>query len=529
MRYEPNGQYQSQSVQISEIVLKINLLNIAERDLGFLTFFKSNINITEEEILEKCHRSLQLIRNAIPRGFRGIAPSLELIVEHVRLDESGRKVSKLSKFLSRIRANMIASLEEIPSSKEKLIACLCARAEVDGDLSFWTLCLENGWREPQSLNPKQFRDLLEDYSNNVDSLHWLFVLRFAGLLSGRASEEKANEALEWYKSEFAAVGNLRDSEAHFGAEIALPDEGLWSIIGAVRSVKIRSAIFQHARRYHRGLLKSQNPAGYWNFGYGPDCKPNAMATASICVGIGGFLGFSEDELRGSITRACDWLVSQQRADGGWTHFDKKKSDVLVTALALDALRRCDCDHYNAEIERAENYLVQMQRADGLWNLPGRSRNALVALIAECLLGLSPKFSDISQFSDLSRDHYFFAVESSSSDEGVARQLSLIGLQMAAEFFTYHLLSGFEPPEPYFNDHGRTVGLREALALLEKRLVAEGVLSAGTILPYRTQLRELAIVRDEVVHKVRLPSKSELRRHIEVVHGFFNRMSPGFLS
>lgn len=529
MRYQPSGEHQDQSALIGEIITRLNLLSMAERNIGFMSVFKNKTDLRHDEIREKSFQSFELIRGAIPKGFRVKLPDIDSISDYIERDEAAKRKSNLYKFLAKLRGALIKKLQDIPSSKEKTIACLCARSDVEGDLPFWTLCLEGGWRDRNSLGSADFRDLLENHNGHISSLHWLYVLRFAGLQSGRASEEKIAEALDWYRSEFAAVGSLQDYGTAFNPEIILPDEGLWSLIGAVRSVKLRSAIFRYARRYCRGLLKSQGALGSWSLGYGPDCKPNAMATASICVAIGTFLGFSDDDVRHSTIKACDWLVSQQRKDGGWAHLKKNEADILVTALALDALRRCDSVHYCEEISHAEQFIVNMQRPDGLWDIRGRYQNEINALIAECLLGLSTDFSEVSQFSDLARDHYFFAVEGLNSEEGVGRQLVLIGLQMATEFFTYHLLNGFDPPEPYFNDQGRTVGLREALGLLEKRLICTGDLPSGAVLPFRTQLRELAIARDEVVHKIKVPSKGELRRYSEAVHSFFNRMSPGFLS
>ncbi len=516
------------SAQIAQCLVKLKYISLAQRNLVFVALSKKHGEIDGHRRTDIATSVSALISQAKPHGSRGKNPTAEMVFDYADAEEGMREDTELAKIISRYQRKLIASLEKIPSSKIKTAAGLCANAEVEGNIAYWSICLENKWIEEDSLGRNFSRDAIEDYNGYITLIHWLYVCRFSSYLTGRTKERYLSDVREWYHAEFGAAFESIKDAPNINFEVPYPSEGPWSLIAAVRDLRIRSAIFRPARQYFRALLRWQRPEGCWMSGHGPAIQPNVMATAAIAVGLGTFFGLSDEHVRNSVYSACDWLSGVQRKDGGWAHLDGRKGEAFVTALVLDALRRTDEDHYHREIDGAERFLLSKQRPDGLWDLRGRASETLNAIVAEALIDSAPKFSREAGFVDLAKEHFFIASESTDSDEIVGRQMAIIGLHMASEFFCYALHQTLDPPEPYSNDQGKTVGLREALGALERRSALAGQIPEGGSLPYRTQLRELANLRDEVVHKVRFPDKSEVQRHRETVRRFMNEMIPGFL-
>ncbi|MBC6454950.1 MAG: 2,3-oxidosqualene cyclase [Hormoscilla sp. SP5CHS1] len=77
----------------------------------------------------------------------------------------------------------------------------------------------------------------------------------------------------------------------------------------------------------------------------------------------------------AIRKACHWLVSKQRPDGGWgEHFqgclsgeyvEHTESQVTQTAWAMMALLKAEANHW-PEITRGANFLIDMQLENGGW-------------------------------------------------------------------------------------------------------------------------------------------------------------------
>lgn len=516
------------SGRIAEVLVKLKYLSLAQRNLVFVSLSKKHGEVDGYRRAELAASVSTFIMQAKPKNTRGKTPTEEMVFEYADADDQARASTELAKMINQYRSRLISALESIPSSKVKIIAGLRANAEIDGNVPYWVMCLENHWIMNNALVQPLAREMIEEFDGHITPIHWLYVDRFSEYLSGRTREQYFSEAREWYCAEFTSAFESVKDMPNINFEMAYPSEGPWSLIAVVRDLRLRSAVFRPARQYFKALLKWQSPEGYWTSGYGPQVQPNVMSTAAIAVGLGTFFGLSDDTVRKSVYSACDWLAAAQRKDGGWVHLGSNKSDCLVTALILDALRRTDPDHYHRQIVNAEQFLLNKQRPDGLWDLRGRASETLNAIVAESVLDLAPRFSKEAGFADLAKEHFFIASEGTDSDEIVGRQMSIIGLHMASEFFCYALHQALDPPEPYFNDQGKTVGLREALAALERRKVLAGEIPEGGSLPYRTQLRELANLRDEVVHKVKFPDKSDVKRHRDNVRKFMNEMISGFL-
>jgi lanosterol synthase len=127
------------------------------------------------------------------------------------------------------------------------------------------------------------------------------------------------------------------------------------------------------RAIHRGktcLRQQQHPDGSWAGFWGINFIYGTM------FGIQGLLAAREAGDDAAIAKACDWLVSKQRADGGWgEHFqgclidkyvEHSESQVVQTAWALKALLEAETTHREA-VEKGIDFLVRSQREDGGWS------------------------------------------------------------------------------------------------------------------------------------------------------------------
>ncbi|MBW4622027.1 MAG: hypothetical protein KME17_22065 [Cyanosarcina radialis HA8281-LM2] len=132
------------------------------------------------------------------------------------------------------------------------------------------------------------------------------------------------------------------------------------------------------RRGKTWLHHQQQPDGCWAGFWGVNFIYGTM------FGIQGLLAFREavDDL--AIAKACDWLLSKQRADGGWgEHFEgcltqkyveHTESQVIQTAWALKALLEaktvrasaCGSTYRDRAIEKGVDFLMRSQREDGTW-------------------------------------------------------------------------------------------------------------------------------------------------------------------
>lgn len=117
------------------------------------------------------------------------------------------------------------------------------------------------------------------------------------------------------------------------------------------------------------LVKVQRPEGEWpgfwgvNFIYGTFFAVRGLVKS----------GVSTNEA--TITNACNWLLSNQRSDGGWgEHIDScktgvykenKTSQIIQTSWAILALLYAKNTNWLA-IERAVKYLEGSQNQDGEW-------------------------------------------------------------------------------------------------------------------------------------------------------------------
>jgi hypothetical protein len=265
------------------------------------------------------------------------------------------------------------------------------------------------------------------------------------------------------------------------------------------------------------VLAIQHPDGWWPE-RDPSPLPNGQteeipdtaATALCAVGIQA-LGY--DRHMAAAARAIQWLITAQQNDGSWCVRSRsnKESDVFTTVVALEAMRRHD-DDINRQIELGERWLLNSQKPDGSWNAartnhywrdvrdnwPDEWLNVLVLYYFRNRHAIKPVPPGLLTVAK----GFIRRAEELALEEGsdVAR-LAVVSAFHGVEMFLYGVCADALYNLDYFRANSQdTYGLREILGLLRKELRERGQMGPRDDFKGITQIKELAALRDQVVHK-----------------------------
>jgi hypothetical protein len=95
---------------------------------------------------------------------------------------------------------------------------------------------------------------------------------------------------------------------------------------------------------------------------------------------------------------------------------------------------------------------------------------------------------------------------------------------AVEMFHYGLFSSMDPAEVFVKSDGKTIGVREALGILQRRLQADAKLAANAGLPFRNDIQLLANARDAIVHQGQTVTGGNTTYHLRQARRFLEQLS-----
>jgi len=158
------------------------------------------------------------------------------------------------------------------------------------------------------------------------------------------------------------------------------------------------------------------------------------------------------------------------------------------------------ESYRAAYEHGEQFILGQQESFGLWHFDDRKSDALNILVMDVLEKLLPPIPQQERLLELSRELFFKAEELVRSGEHVDAQIAVMVAHHAVEMFHYGLFSSTDPAEVFVKSDGKTIGVREALGILQRRLQADANLAASAGLLFRNDIQLLANARDAIVHQ-----------------------------
>jgi squalene cyclase len=110
------------------------------------------------------------------------------------------------------------------------------------------------------------------------------------------------------------------------------------------------------------IKKNQTSKGYWNSYWWND---NLYATINCMKALEYRIG-TDNEADVCISKAHDWILSKQFADGGWTNSEGGESLPFSTALALRGLL-IHPENVLENIRNGVQWILNNQLADGSWD------------------------------------------------------------------------------------------------------------------------------------------------------------------
>jgi len=291
-----------------------------------------------------------------------------------------------------------------------------------------------------------------------------------------------------------------------------------------RSRNIRYRLMAPAQRLVKSIGSWQEPSGAWRmptFGTQQTAQPNTRLTA-LCVNF--LLRYGQEGENSSvIANAVKWLLHRSTSDGGWTNerSHKGEPDVLTTILVLDSLRRASVAPDHHRVIKGEKALLSYQHATGYWLIKGVWAEYGTALAVEYLQaknerGVLPNGYLLSAKRLIVKSEQL-CVTGEASDV----QLAVIAAYHGIEHFLYGVLLLDHLAEFHRTD-GKTIGFRDAIGEFQRMIKRRNIIKDSEGLPYRTQLMQMALERDNFIHQSTYIPVSNAERHIECARKFVQR-------
>ena len=235
-----------------------------------------------------------------------------------------------------------------------------------------------------------------------------------------------------------------------------------------------------------------------------------------------------DSHREGIRKAVLWLCGELSFTSDVT---STKPDVVAIVFGLEAIRRSGMlDELQHVVEAGDDWLQDAQMPLGNWRSNGWSDAEATLLVLDYFAHAESMLEQVDGFLLMARD-FFRKAEELAWEGGINnRRLAAISAVHSMEMFLYGL---FERREDLgisaFGQRGeQTLGSRESLAALQRRMQEEGLLAENRHLSYRDQLSSLVGHRDMVIHRASEISREELQRGLQTVERFIRKYGADLL-
>ncbi len=256
-----------------------------------------------------------------------------------------------------------------------------------------------------------------------------------------------------------------------------------------------------------------------------DHTPGASLLATCLLTNALFALEREDWVEHHAMRACEWIASKQKSDGGWSDdFSLRidKADVLATYLAIEALQRSGEVKFRHHISQGRDKLLALQTDSGAWETEFMDTSLITRKIINHYSFASPAWGNgtVEKLDRSGREFVQIAKQLLEQGGDANTKMSIIALTHGLEFQLYAMLSASEGSGGVFQKNGQhTIGARDALAKLQEYLVTQDEVREGSALRYQSQLSLMLSTRDSIVHKNASVSKSDVIQWISEVEAF----------
>jgi hypothetical protein len=282
-----------------------------------------------------------------------------------------------------------------------------------------------------------------------------------------------------------------------------------------------------AQRLVKSVGSWQEPSGEWRMptlGTQQAPQPNTRLTA-LCVNF--LLRYGQDgEHSAVIANAVKWLLHKSNSDGGWTseRSHKNEPDVLTTILVLDSLRRASVPSDHHRVIKGEKALLSYQHATGYWLIKGVWAEYGTALAVEYLRAKSERGVLPNGYLLSAKRLIVKSEQLCLTGEASDAQLAVIAAYHGIEHFLYGtlLLDHLDHLAEFHRTDGKTIGFRDAIGEFQRMVRRLNIIKEGEGLPYRTQLMQMALERDNFIHQSTYIPTSNAEKHIECARRFVQR-------
>lgn len=397
--------------------------------------------------------------------------------------------------------------------------------------------LKNNLTTEETRDPKlsQLIDASSSRSRGHESVDNIARYRFLQTFAPSKGQAEMEEIVEFFRRSLNEIermdlGEADESQLYPGAYPV--GELLWLISLAPNLARhLRPEI----RRAIDKVVQEQARNGWWAKRLPSDGMPHEHSSAvkaawgekvsdpagtALCAVALQKLG--DDRHIAAASKAARWLATMQDPIGFWSITlpdGDSQPHVHTSILAAEAILRAGLEDAARDVTRAEQWIISQQDSIGLWFQKNHDPEALSFFVCEY-------FRNQNKFRPLPHGHLTIAKgflrraeELALESSPDAARLSLISAFHGVEMFLYGIAADDRYSFEIFEKAGNTIGLREAMTRLKNRLREIGALEATSDLRWAHQMKMIASLRDQIVHKGHEVTQITARQHVDHASAF----------